>query len=241
MRDEEESNQPDPDAALPSLFGPGDSFASFAPPAGSWQCALCHEAIPTPGVCSPCGERGPRRAHAAKMRAAKESVPEHFAWANFGPELQTRCSRLAITKAQSLFGRRLPVGLVLRGPSGAGKTSLACAMLNRIHSVEWDAPSPVVDRAARAYYVSVPELRSQMREWRRGTEAPPLMRRAREATVLVLDDLDDVSMVEISDVMSYRHEHDKSTVLTSWMDREKCAEAWGERLTRRAYEVVIEC
>jgi DNA replication protein DnaC len=176
------------------------------------------------------------------MQVARETVPAHFAWAAFGSrELAQRCSVTAIDAVQALFGRRLPTGLVLRGPSGAGKTSLACAVLARIHSVAWDSPAPVVDRAARAYYVSVPELRSQLLEWRRGTEAPLLLRRAREATVLVLDDLDNVARTEIADLMSSRHEHDRTTILTTWLTREECADAWGERLTRRAYETVIEC
>lgn len=91
------------------------------------------------------------------MARARETIPARFAWARFeAPELAQRASPRAITATQALFGRRLPTGLVLRGPSKAGKTSLACALLARIHGVPYDAPAPIVERAARAYYASPP-------------------------------------------------------------------------------------
>lgn len=209
---------------------------------GVHACAVCSTPISHLGVCSECGTKKAVETHERKvLRFARSTIPARFAWAAFdSPELVRRVSPSLATSVRELLGKRLPGGVAIVGPSGAGKTSLGCAMLRRIHDAgTWEAPAAVVERARQAYFVSVPALRSSLREWRLGTEAPELLRLARSASVLVLDDLDDDPIQEVRDLLSDRHDRDRTTIITTWMDREKAAAVYGERLVRRAYERVI--
>lgn len=209
---------------------------------GPQSCAVCSTPISHPGVCADCDTKKAVDTHERKvLRFARATIPARFAWASFdSPELGRRVSSSLVASVKDLLGKRLPGGVAVVGPSGAGKTSLGCSMLRRIHDAgTWDAPTAVVERARQAYFISVPALRSSLREWRLGTEAPELLRLARSASVLVLDDLDDEPIQEVRDLLSDRHDRDRATIVTTWMDRDKAAAVYGERLVRRAYERVI--
>lgn len=205
-------------------------------------CAVCGAEIAHPGVCSDCGRAEAEREMAKVMRFARETVPERHRWATLdSPELLSRCSQAGIKAVVGLLGRKLPVGLALHGPAGSGKTSVAVAMLQRIHaSATVDAPELVVRRARGAWFVSMPDLRSVLNEARRGEAAPELLQRCRAATVLVLDDLGGQVREEVSDLLSYRHARELPTIVTTPYSREEAAaRGLDERLARRVYEMSI--
>lgn len=206
-------------------------------------CAVCGAEINHPGVCADCCRADADRQVAKTMRFAKETIPERHRWATLdSPDLLGRCSADGIRAAVGLLGRKLPVGLALHGPAGSGKTSVAVAMLQRIHSAATaDAPELVVRRARGAWFVAMPDMRSVLNEARRGEVAPQLLQRCRAATVLVLDDLGGQVREEVSDLLSYRHARELPTIVTTPYSRdEAAARGLDERLARRVYEMSIQ-
>lgn len=216
------------------------------PSAGRYPCNVCGAELAMPGVCSGCDSHWLTEQIAERLRRARASIPARFRWARFDePMLAKRVSPSGRAEVEALFGRTLPTGIALVGEAGAGKTSLACAMLRRVHdSARWDSPEPLVSRAAGAFYVSAPDMLQDWTERQRG-EVPASLTRARHATILVLDNVepgarDDV----IGRLIMQRHDDNqrgRTTIVTTWMDRATAAKAYGDGWARRVYEKEIQC
>lgn len=225
---------------------PMEDIGRFVPPMGAYVCAGCCAEIGHPGICEKCGARANEAEHEAKtMRSARQSIPERFRWAAFDDKhelLKRRVPVPAVERVTSLFGRSLPLGIVLTGAAGRGKTALACAMLRRIHDgAKWDSPWRVVDRASRAFFVSAPELLEACDEKRRNEEPPHLLRMARSASVLILDDVRQGKGEDAIDRLIFRrHDQSRTTIATTWMTREEAMNGRGDGFARRLYEVTIE-
>lgn len=218
-------------------------FLAFIPTPGDYPCNDCGEALVSmPGVCEACDNRRSARAHDRSMRTARESVPEIFRWARSShPEWRKRVHENVHRQLLGL-GPALPRALAFVGPAGSGKSSAACAMLNVLHErAAWNAPADQVERARRAYFVSVPELLEAAND-RRGEIDQEPVRLARSATVLVLDDLRPGRPNDAIDTLLFsRFNRDQPTIVTTWMSKAECSRHYGEGFARRAYERVIEC
>ena len=158
----------------------------------TWTCAgACGATVAHPGVCPQCDRKVLAEAHAARMRTARRTIPKRFRWASFeAPELAQRTNAHALAEVRSLFGKRFPLGVVMVGQSGAGKTSLACALLKRIHDhVTFESGSALVERARRSWYVGAPELLQAVKvrggAFSRG-EPPEVLKMASAASIQVL-------------------------------------------------------
>lgn len=213
----------------------------------TWTCAgACGATVAHPGVCPQCDRKVLAEAHSARMRTARRTIPERFRWASFeAPELAQRTNAHALSEVRSLFGKRFPLGVVLVGQSGAGKTSLACALLKRIHDhVTFESGSALVERARRSWYVGAPELLQAVKVWggafSRG-EPPEVLKMARAASILVLDNVDAGKQGDaLYDLVFERHDRDRPTIVTTWMTRAEASAAYGDGWARRVYERTID-
>lgn len=237
--------------------GPEPWERPLVPRKGYFECviATCSAHVERPGICKACSEDEARRQHAPIMRAARESIPSDLRFANFdGPELRLAgqgkgawgFQARAIGEIKSLFGRALPKALALVGARDAGKTTLACAMLRRMHDqATWDAPHAVVERYRSAYFVSFDELAAELDQWRKGTEYPKLYQRCVFATVLVLDDVKPTRSEEIARLPFLRWGNQsgtsyRPTIYTTWMPEAEAETHFGGGWTKRVYRHAIE-
>jgi len=214
---------------------------------GPFACTRCKAQIDHPlGVCEECSVALDRekadKVFPDLMRAARESIPERYRWAEFGTALLLeRCQGAAI-RAVLALPSPLPVGVALVGPRDTGKSSLACAMLRRMH--DWarpDRPHALVERARRAYFVSAPELVAAGRPYSPNEEQQALIRRARSATILVLDNVEPGSINdEVGRVVLERHNREQPTIITTWMSQDEAGKYYGGGWAKRAYLVTVE-
>lgn len=198
------------------------------------------------GLCEACGLAVERAAFERQaLQAARATIPNHFRWARFGaPELAQRVTPSALEAALEIVrSRRLPKALAIVGKASTGKTSLACALLRRVH----DAVGPksdevLVAKAASAMFVSSSEMIHETRYLERGAE-PRLMRRALGASLLVLDDVglhnDPENLVRT--LLEARANASQPTIVTTAFTRETMTRRYGDGLSKRLYQVVISC
>lgn len=166
------------------------------------------------------------------MRRSMASLPAAFDWCMFGySELADRCGgEDAVNRASDALTQvmaRKATGVVLVGPAGCGKTSLACAMVRRAasqgvhHCVFTDAYA-----IARAY-----------RNTRMGT-VPRLIEETEHAFLLVVDDLgsEKGDVETIRELIHDRHAEGKPTIITTWMTQDQLRERYGDGTARRIFE-----
>lgn len=210
---------------------PGDEQRVPRPPESARS--LLQETL---AICQRMAARAERVRAVARMPApvrpnVERWVPPLFRWAILSaPELVQRCPERAVRIG------KLAVAcdrVVLVGPSGAGKTSLATAMLRA--STRWDRrwmPARALACARAAFGL--------------GDGEPPLVERALACDLLLLDDLGSENRIPtspVADVIAERHERLKATWVTTWMRENDVAQRYGEGIARRLFEgaTVIDC
>jgi DNA replication protein DnaC len=209
---------------------------------GPFTCR-CGAAVGHPGACDACSAEWDRQAFEKTMRPARESIPPHFQWAKFGNELLLkRCGPKSIRAVLDL-PKPLGIGTVFVGPKNSGKTSLACAVLRRLH--DWarhDRPFSEVEHARRAYFVSAPELIEAANRWAADEDRDAgLLRRARNASLLVLDNVEPGKLSDpVGRIVMGRHNADRPTIITTWMTESEAESSYGGGWARRAYDAVVE-
>jgi len=193
------------------------------------------------------------------QRVQRDAVPRRFQWATVdGPASETLASRVAGGRGAVERARAFAGGdLLLVGPSGAGKTSLACGVVNAliercllaIDSLDDDSTQFEPRRVLRATYRLVRrawfatgyQLAKASQHTPLGQE-PELVRRATMSTLLVLDDLGtDTHSLEkhasvVGEVIHERHQRALPTIITTYMLRRDIIAHYGDGIARRIGE-----
>jgi DNA replication protein DnaC len=196
------------------------------------------------GACADCLLVYENKRVAEQLVAARDSIPERFRWATFRPmaaEWSKYASKNDIAAVRSLDLTK-DRNIVIVGQSEACKTSLACAVLTSIHrAVTAESPSDLIDKARRTYFVSAQDLARRDFGEEMTERETVAIHRAKYASVLVLDNLEPGKLHDVvGRILMDRHNRNhKVTIVTTWMDENKCAESYGIGLARRIYEKTI--
>lgn len=188
---------------------------------------------PGPVWCADCkireeSDRAARQELAA-VRPALESIPPSFRWAVFdSPEIRdrVRLGDRAILPARG--GLPYALGVTVIGPAGAGKTSLACAMLRA-----WcfDRSIPIGVRASGIF--------TSARMVARSLDQPfGIML---HAGIVLLDDLGaevdtPTGRAAVTDLIVERGAWDRPTIVTTGLDRAALHARYGDGVSRRLFE-----
>ena len=226
-----------PPTSLPAL-------SSLLASMGPMPCSRCGSAmVDRPGVCDGCDEALTSAERRQAVRFARESILEGLRGRTLDGEAMARFAHPdALGAVRAMFGRPLPLGLALVGPSGAAKTSLACAILTRIHdrASEAKASSGLFELGRGALFVCASELATACEERRFKSDLPELLQMARGARLLVLDEVQAGGRVAW-EVVQRRHNRGQRTIVTTWQGREELARTMGDGFARRVYEREIRC
>jgi DNA replication protein DnaC len=198
----------------------GDFLAGITP-IYRHKCSSCGEPMIAAGECSVCADR-------KQLAAMWEGCPERYRQARFGSqELQERVrDRGALLRAPTALQTKKVV--VLAGPAGVGKTTLAAAICDA-----W-----VRQHRRYAYYVSSLTLATCRADSALGAE-PLAMRMAKRAPLLLLDDLGIEPMTTtsaVTEVLFARHEANLSLVVTCAIDIAELGHRYGTGGSRRVVE-----
>jgi DNA replication protein DnaC len=183
-----------------------------------------------------------RQRRAEVVAGAVASIPERYRWAGFdAPELPERVPLpIAVRLARKLAPLDAPRLVLLVGPTGAGKTTLATAMF-RLHlerAIAEGATSEARSWGARALWVHAKKISLARREAPLGRE-PELLTRAREASVLLVDDLGQEAPSDQGDVValiSDRQAEGRPTLVTFGFRLDDLAPRYGAHFERRLVE-----
>ncbi len=180
-----------------------------------------------------------KRQHRAKSLFNRADIPPRFAGCTFDTYPANRATRTAV-QAIIKWSKEGPGSLLIHGPYGTGKTSLAVSCLRaRVEQDETDAlflTAPgLLDRIRRTY-----EPRKS-RDSSEATEAD-VLDAVLHASLLVIDDLGaerptDWVQEKLFTVINHRHDQMLPTVFTSNLDPEGLAKHLGERIAWRIVEM----
>jgi DNA replication protein DnaC len=207
-------------------------------------CTLCKSTpVAWHGVCDPCRVRMQAESRRGLIAYARHSIPEGLRGRRLdSDEMRHYASPAALAAVSGLLGRPMPLGLALVGPSGSAKTSLAVGLLTRIHdrACEDGATDAQVEVARGSLFVCAAELAASLAERRWPNEVPDLLRAARGARVLVLDEVQ-AGGAAVWEVVQRRVNRGLPTIVTTWQTREETARTMGDGFARRVYERTILC
>lgn len=207
---------------------------------GPFPCAECGCLMDLPGVCDRCYEQKQQKQARQQCAAALASLPRTMSWANFDvPALRSRVERSTDGKDPIAWCRRVTEVLVtgaarnvvLQGPTGVGKTALACAMMRLVTESH-----PQVGEGAR--FMSCVDMSMCRREARWGEGRPKSLELARCCKLLVFDDLSqethgtDVAI----EVIHARYDAQLPTIFTTWATAAALAERYGGGTQRRVFD-----
>lgn len=114
---------------------------------GSFGCRSCGVVVERPGVCSECGSKLARRDAHAEMSSALGSIPAAYAETSLPDLLRSVCHlndgrdpwTVAGELAADLATGEAATALITGPESGAGKSSLGCAILRRVVALALEA------------------------------------------------------------------------------------------------------
>lgn len=223
--------------------------------------ALCWVFGQAAPACSACAVAQRQEDRAALLGACLASVPALHREARLDAATWARLDRPRVLELSPLgqiagetpltlsAARKLP-GLVstgrpvlLLGPAGSGKTTLACALLLDLHQagLSLDAPGPVVGLAQRARFLLADTLARATDESGLGG-LPAAVEDALGASVLVLDELGaepDSLRSHVGRVVHQRHGATCPTIATSGFPLPKLRARYGTGIERRLTEGAV--
>lgn len=185
---------------------------------------------------------------AAKDRAYKERTRQLFEQSNLGVKFERATftsfqKRQGTEQALSLcrkwaegYPPKNGKGLVIEGPTGAGKTHLAAAITHDL-----------LDRGAEVIFQSVPDLLLRIRgTFNKNSEftEEQIMRRLIEIEVLVLDDMGAEKMTDWAETTIYnlidqRYRHEKPIIITTNLNLSEIGDRIGPRTMDRLAESYV--
>jgi hypothetical protein len=182
---------------------------------GERICQVCWEADLTAGLLKP----------------TRDSIPPHFRWAlDATPEKLTGRVQASPELLRRGLANPPSKGLLLLGGTGAGKTSLAVAMLDA-----WVRQEPR-ERKGALFVEAGPLSRARARH-RLGADEAPMVLAAMNAPLLVLDDLGSEREDRdgcIAEVVWHRTNHDRPLWVTCGLgSNDQTVTAFAERMGTR--------
>lgn len=196
--------------------------------------------------CPPCVEAWRERQDAQRraeiVAEAVASILERYRWAHLdAPELPGRLARPEVL-GQVRDALRSPV-VLLTGQTGSGKTSLATALF-RAHLERATVAGALPEArawGARALWVQAKRLSLARREAPLGAE-PMALKRAREASVLLVDDLGQEAPADQADVVAIlaeRQESQQPLIVTCGWGVAGMLERYSPHLVRRLVDGAV--
>lgn len=163
------------------------------------------------------------------IKATLATVPERYQWASAtAPELRDRVGAkdpIALIRAALSAS-----GVVIVGPAGSGKTSLAVAILVEAAKL-----------GLRGMFTSTIDLARARIEGHLGEADAPLVRAAKSAPVLVLDELGAETSMRgtsesvVGEVIRTRYDSQLATIFTSPFAAAQIQARYGEGVARRVH------
>lgn len=171
------------------------------------------------------------------LRTFEKSLPPLYRWSRLDHPLLSTRVKLASLPSETPRAK----SVVLFGPAGAGKTSLAIALLRALLEHELLTATLACDdegeRIARRYKFAHAHRLAVARLG--GPAETSELKAAIRAPVLVLDNLSEASKIEtnaIPDVIIERHAEDRTTWITTELKPEQLAKRYGGGIARRLFE-----
>ncbi len=202
------------------------------------------EVRPGARLCAACGTKRAAAEHTEAVKKAWHTVPMSLRWAGLdSPKLaQWVRDEAAIARVRQLAADLAGNPIVtLCGPAGAGKTTLACALLRQWVRLGASPSAPPAMRlmARRARFAAVQDLLHDRAETRLGEHVVSIDL-ARQASVLVLDEVGrgkDPQGV-IFGLLHARHRERRPTIMTTPFASasELAADARDGGLARRVFD-----
>lgn len=230
-----------------------DAFSLF-PAIGAYACRDgCGATLERPGVCDPCAHGFAVAEHDGQLRAALTSIPAQYAWAYpSAPELATRIAALTKLSAEKIAERIESLAdnrfVLIHGPSGAGKTSLACAVLRHvIDRGRFGASDKNFRVARRARFFAARQIATVHRRDEYNVDAPEIAPRAlvSRSAFAVIDDVgqesggsfrsDDRSKM-VADILADRYDSGAQTIITTFATDKQWAAMYGDGIARRCWD-----
>ncbi len=217
----------------------------FAP--GVYRCRLCATELQYPGLCDVCGALPPRADSADVMTLthdARASIPSRYDAATFG-DLETLRKRVDPRGIEEMLRiRRWPVGIAIVGERDSGKSTLAAAALRRIH--EHAKPGAELAQVKQigtclwVSYLDVEETWKRQDRYQATAEDHRDWERLERAYRLVIDNVEeDRHNSPVGKLIQRRFEHERPTMITTWMDEETAARSFGGGVAKRMYQQTI--
>lgn len=208
-------------------------------------CSICHGEMRRGAsvVCTKCLLETVRARRESYLAEARASIPTVFRGLRLdGDELPRRVTSASPELLAAALEYTASARVVLLGPSGAGKTSIGCAMLNALidRGAALDCTPTAFRTAQGARFVDALELRTAVAEWKLGQGTPPEVEEAHAATVLLLDDvgkeLELKTANPIPEIVRYRHARGLPTWVTTSLDETKMTISYDQAHMRRIFE-----
>lgn len=189
-------------------------------------------------LCSACAATELEELREMALTRSRRTLPP-WPHARLGPALAKSVDQRLLEGARgwSALGG---LGLVLLGDTGAGKTTLAVALV--AHRLDHAKTPEQVRIASAIRFVSVPALQLERDQQKLGTEDGPLMRWAKRAALLVLDEVGYEHQARtglapvVRDVAQARYDAALPTIVTSGLTEAGLVERYGEATKRRLCE-----
>jgi len=176
------------------------------------------------------------RRRSESLRAFEKHLPRRFQWSRFDhPDFR---GRVALPTIPQQPPDAVPV--LLYGPSRAGKTTLAVALLRALLEVKVAAHPFASDDDVKAVARQCRFVPARRLGFAATVPGDPLeIRRAMRAPFLLLDDLGkdaDIKSNPVPAIIGERHDEERVTWITTELSPIQIAERYGEGIARRICE-----